>query len=157
MLAMVFLHSLMAFGLFRVGKERLGRRETLVHLELLDQPASAGPSGTTAPRETLYVSSTTHKTVTTDSVWYTISRLTLTLIRLQGPVGFPGDHGPPGEPGAAVSDWSLSGSEDEIRASSLFTAASWTISMILYVVFGLFRVLMVYQVTKEMMERLDSL
>lgn len=58
MLAMLFLHFLMVFGLFRVGKERLGRRETLVHLELLDQPASVGPPGTTVPRETLYVSST---------------------------------------------------------------------------------------------------
>lgn len=29
------------------------------------------------------------------------------LIRLQGPVGFVGDHGPPGEPGTAVSDLPL--------------------------------------------------
>lgn len=58
MLAMVSLHSLMELVLFRVGKERLGRRETLVHLELLDQPASVGPPGTTAPREIPYVSST---------------------------------------------------------------------------------------------------
>lgn len=62
MLAMVSLHSLMGFIFFRVGKERLGRRETLVHLELLDQPASAGLPGMMALRETLYVSSTNTRT-----------------------------------------------------------------------------------------------
>lgn len=36
---------------------------------------------------------------------FQISKLSLLIVSigLQGPVGFPGDHGPPGEPGAAVS------------------------------------------------------
>lgn len=45
--------------------------------------------------------------------------LTFFVIHLQGPVGFPGDNGPPGEPGTAVSDSALSGSDGSVRGSSV--------------------------------------
>lgn len=68
--------SLMAFVLFRVGKEILARRETPVHLELQDQRVSGGLPEMMVPRETLYVGGTNtgthvHKTVTTGALWWT--------------------------------------------------------------------------------------
>lgn len=56
MLVMFFMHFLLTFLLCRAGKERLVRREILVHLELLGQPASAGLLEMTVPRVTMYVS-----------------------------------------------------------------------------------------------------
>lgn len=61
-LVMFFMHVLLTFVLFRGGKERLVRREILVHLELRDHPASAGLPEMTVPRVTLYVSSTDRHT-----------------------------------------------------------------------------------------------
>lgn len=59
---MFFMHFLLTFVLFRGEKERLVRREMLVHLELLDHPASAGLLEMMVPRVILYVSSTNRRT-----------------------------------------------------------------------------------------------
>lgn len=62
MLIVFFMYFLLTFVLFRVGKERLVRREILVHLELLDHPVFAGLPEMMVPRVTLYVSSTDTRT-----------------------------------------------------------------------------------------------